>query len=426
MKTLLVKNGRVVDPASGFDGIADILVEGDRITSIKQGIDVSADEIVDARGLIVCPGFIDMHTHLREPGREDEETIYTGTRAAAAGGFTSVCPMPNTMPPIDSTTGINHIKSVSAQDAVVNVFPIAAITKGQEGKSIVEFGDLVNHGAVAFSDDGHPVMNSEIMHRALEYTAMFDVPILEHCEDKNLSADGVIHEGRASIFTGLRGIPSSAESSMVARNVILAEETGGRLHICHISTKESVDEVRRAQKRGVKVTAEVTPHHIALTEDAVLDFNTNAKINPPLRSKKDRQALIEALADGTIGAIATDHAPHTENEKQQVFNDAPFGAVGLETAFAVAYTHLVKPSHISLNRLIEALTVAPARILHLDRGTLKEGAIADITIVDLNREHKITKDFFASKSKNSPFIGCRLTAFPSYTIVSGSVIFKRD
>lgn len=426
MTSLLIKGGRVIDIANNINKVTDVLVENGKISKIGNLTKVKAKKIIDAKNKIVCPGFIDMHTHLREPGREDEETIATGTQAAAAGGFTSICPMPNTSPVLDTQTGINYIISLTKTNGVVNVFPIAAITKGSLGEEITEFGDLIAYGAIAFSDDGNPVMNSEIMRRALEYTSMFDVPIIDHCEDSYLSKDGVINEGEVSMKLGLRGIPSAAESTIVARDIELAEFTRGRVHICHVSSERSVDLIRSAKKRNINITAEVTPHHLILTEEAVLSFNTNTKVNPPLRTQQDTKSLRKALIDGTIDAIATDHAPHTAIEKDEVYMDAPFGMIGLETAFPAIYTELVDKKLIALEKVIECLTINPAKILRLKKGTLSIGADADITIIDPKRERLVDNAFFKSKSKNSPFIGRTFKGNIFATIVRGNPVYFAD
>jgi dihydroorotase len=425
MTSLLIKNGRLLDPASGLDEVSDILLRDGKIAAVGEGDYDKNFEILDATGKLVCPGFIDIHTHLREPGREDKETIYSGTRAAAAGGFTSVCPIPNTNPVIDSQTGLKFILSRAETEGCVNVFPYAAVTKGQLGEEIVEFGDLVYYGAMGFTDDGNPVMNSEILRRALEYSAMFNVPILDHCEDRHLAEGGSIHEGPCSTRLGLKGIPALAESIQVARDVELAQYTGGHIHICHVSKKESLEHVRHGKARGVKITCEVTPHHLTLTDDAVLDFDTAAKVNPPMGTAEDREALIEALLDGTIDCIATDHAPHTDIEKDAPITEAPFGMIGLETAFALLYTKLVLPGRMPLPLLIEKMTSAPSRIIHVEpRGTLAIGAPADITIIDLDAELTVTPEFFFSKSRNSPFMGQKLSGIVQTTLVGGKPVFR--
>lgn len=423
---LLIQNGRVIDPANNRDEITPILIENGVIAEVgSAAAHATADQTIDATGLVVCPGFIDMHTHLREPGREDKETIASGTRAAAAGGFTSVCPIPNTFPVIDSQTGLNFVLARAKTDAVVNVFPYGAVTKEQAGEEIVEFGDLAYFGAKGFTDDGHPVMNAEIMRRALEYSAMFNLPILDHCEELTLSSGGVMHEGFYSMKLGLKGIPALAESMQVARDIDLAEFTGGHIHICHISKRESLEHVRRGKLRNVRITCEVTPHHLTLTDAALEGFNTAAKVNPALGSAEDREALVQALLDGTIDCISTDHAPHTDIEKEDPITDAPFGMIGLETAFPVLYSKLVEPGRVPLALLIAKMTQVPARVLHLEpRGALSQGAPADITLIDLNAEFEVTKSFFHSKSCNSPFIGERLKGRAEITIVGGKVVYR--
>lgn len=424
MATLLIQNGRVIDPANSRDEVASVLIQDGRIAAIGT-TETQADEVIDATGKVVCPGFIDLHTHLREPGREDKETIASGTRAAAAGGFTSVCAIPNTTPVIDSQTGLRFILSRSETDAVVNVFPYAAVTKGQAGEEIVEFGDLVHCGAKGFTDDGHPVMNTEIMRRALEYSAMFNVPILDHCEDLSLSDGGVMHEGFYATRLGIKGIPALAESIQVARDVELAEFTGGHIHICHISKAQSLEYIRRGRARGLKVTCEATPHHLALTDALMETFDTAAKVNPPLGAESDRQALVAALLDGTIDAIATDHAPHTDIEKDQPLTEAPSGMIGLETAFPLLYTSLVRTGLVPLPLLIERLTAGPARVLHLEpRGSLWAGSPADVVIVELDKQVEITRDSLHSKSWNTPLLGQRLHGSVDTTIVGGRVVMQ--
>ena len=422
MTTLCIKGGRIIDPANGRDEVGDLWIEDGKICSSPSN--GKAATTIDASGKVVTPGLIDMHVHLREPGREDKETIASGTRAAAAGGFTSVCPMPNTSPVIDSQTGVKFILSRSQTDAVVNVFPTAAVTREQKGEEITEFGDLIAAGAVAFTDDGHPVMNNEIMRRALEYTSMFNVPVLDHCEDLNLASGGVMHEGRVSTELGLKGWPSVAESIQVQRDVELAAFTGGRIHICHVSAAASVEAVRRGKERGVNITAEVTPHHLSLTETAIRGYNSNAKCNPPLGSEEDRQALIEGLVDGTIDVIATDHAPHTSIEKEAVYPDTPNGIIGMETAFGVLNTVLVKSGIIGLADLIEKLTVAPSRILNLNKGTLGEGADADVAILDTESSCIVDPNRFFSRARNCPWESTELIGRAEATIVGGRLIYQ--
>ncbi|MCX6999622.1 MAG: dihydroorotase [Candidatus Sumerlaeota bacterium] len=427
MNNILIKNGRVIDPSQGLDEICDVYIANGVVQEIRKNVKRKATTEIDATGLIITPGLIDIHTHLREPGREDEETIYTGTRAAAAGGFTSVCCMANTRPVCDSRTGIKYILSRALETGVVNVFPVAAITVGQNGEEITEFGDLISAGAVAFSDDGNPVMNAEVMRRTLEYTSMFDVPILDHCEDLNLSNVGVMHEGFIQSLLGLEGVPAAAETIQVGRDIELLEFFGGRLHICHVSASGSIHLLRRAKKRGVRVTCEATPHHLTLTDELVkkTNFDTNTKVKPPLTSEEDRQELIRGLQDGTIDVIATDHAPHTDKDKDMVFMDAPFGLIGLETAVAIIFTELVHKRFITVSQMIEKMSVNPARILKIERGTLKAGAVADVTILDPNRRYTIRADKFFSRSRNTPFDGKKCRGAVDTTIVGGRVIFSK-
>ena len=430
MSNLLIRGGRVVCPASGFDSEpADVLILGGAIVAAGPGAGASAPpdiQVLDASGLVVCPGFIDLHVHLREPGREDKETIATGTRAAAAGGFTSIFCIPNTDPVLDSATGLHYVLSRAAAAGMVNVFPYASVTKGQLGEEIVEFGDLVASGARGFTDDGRPVMNSETMRRALEYSAMFGVPVLDHCEDAPMAHGGVMHEGAVSLRLGLKGIPAIAESVQVARDVELAAATGGHIHIMHVSKKESLGPIRAGKARGVKVTAEVTPHHLCLTDELLAEFDTLAKVNPPLGGADDRAALREALLDGTIDCISTDHAPHTDIEKDFPINDAPFGMVGLETAFPLLNTELVRTGAVpSLTWLIERMTAAPARVIGLaPRGSLAAGAPGDVTVLDPDAEVTVTRDFLKGKSRNTPLMGRKLHGAIRATVVSGRVVWE--
>ena len=424
MPTLLIKNGRIVDPANQRDEKGDVLVADGKIAEIGKAIRTQADEVMDAAGKVVVPGFVDMHVHLREPGREDKESIASGTRAAAAGGFTSVCPMPNTDPVCDTAQGLQFLRSRARENAVVNVFPIAAVTKGQKGENITEFGDLVYYGALAFSDDGHSIMNAEIMRRALEYTSMFNVPILDHCEDINLSEGGQMRSGHMAMKLGLKGIPRAANSCQVARDMDLAHYTGGRVHICHVSVREELDHIATAKAKGVKVTCEVTPHHLTLTDNCLETYDTNFKMSPPLGPEDDRQALLEGLRNGTIDCIATDHAPHTDVEKDRVMSEAPFGVIGLESAFPVLYTDLVLKKEIELAALIEKMTVAPARILRIPKGTLGAGEDADITILELDTEFTLDAAKFFSRSRNCPFAGRKLRGRAWATVVGGRVVFQ--
>lgn len=423
MTSLLIRGGRVLDPAWGRDEIADVLIEDGLIKAVGGEIAARPAEVIDAAGLIVTPGFIDLHVHLREPGREDKETIASGTRAAAAGGFTTICPMPNTEPAIDSSAGVNHVLAVAARDGVVRVLPIAAVTAGRLGESITEFGDLAKAGAIAFSDDGAPVWNPEIMRRALEYTAMLGRPVFNHAELRELAGNGVMHEGDVSARLGLRGIPAAAESACVARDIEIAAETGGHLHICHVSTERACEVIAAAKSRGVHVTAEVCPHHLTLTEDAVGQFSTLARVAPPLRSARDRDALRAALRDGVIDCIATDHAPHTDIEKDQPFDQAPPGMIGLEFAFALLFTDLVAPGHLALTTLIQRMTAGPARIIGIPRGTLRPGSAADAAVLDLHAATEVTPARLHSKSKNTPFLGRVLSGAVTHTIVDGKLVF---
>lgn len=426
MHRLLIKNGRIIDPATGYDGTGDVLVEGDRISQIGQTITVAGAEIFDASGLVVAPGFIDMHVHLREPGFEHAETIETGTRAAAAGGFTSVCCMPNTCPVNDNPTVTSYIIERSRRLAAVNVFPIGAITRGLKGEELAAIGSMKRAGIVAISDDGQPVMNARLMRRAMELAKAFDLPVIQHCEDLNLSAGGVMHEGLQAVRLGLRGIPACAEDVMVARDLILAELTGAHYHVAHISTKNSVAMVAYAKAQGISVTCEVTPHHLTLTDECLTTYNSNYKMKPPLRSPDHVEALVNGVVAGTIDVIATDHAPHPGSEKMQEFERCPFGVIGLETAVAVCLERLVHCGRISLKRFIELFTLAPARILRLDRGTLRPGSIADITILDLETEWTYDVNKSYSKSRNTPFDGRTFRGGPVATIVAGKIVWTRD
>jgi dihydroorotase len=424
---LLIKNGRLVDPAARQDGVLDILVENGKVRQVKRGIDAAGAEVIDAKGKIVVPGLIDVHTHLREPGHEEEETIATGTRAAAHGGVTTILCMPNTHPPVDNAPTVEFILLKAQKEGLVNVFPIGCITKGSLGEELAEIGVLKKTGVVAVSDDGNPVMNSQVMRRALQYTKMFNLPVISHCEDKNLSKGGVMNNGHNSTVLGLRGIPSQAEEIMVSRDIMLAELTGGYLHIAHVSTAGSVELVRQAKKRNVKVTCETCPHYFSLTDDAVKDYATNTKMNPPLRGSADVAAIKKGLADGTIDCIATDHAPHTDEEKNKEFDLAPFGIVGLETMLGLVVTELIEPGVLDWPAAIAKMTANPARIFSLQgRGTLAEGSIADITVIDPLREYRYEAKDFVSRSKNSPFTGRPLKGLPAITIVGGTVAWSND
>ncbi|NOX36919.1 MAG: dihydroorotase [Calditrichaeota bacterium] len=421
---LLLKNGRIIDPQRQVDEQADILIENGVITRVGI-IDDSTfpGQVIDLTGKIVSPGWMDMHTHLREPGREDEETIESGMLAAANGGFTSVCCMPNTQPPIDTQEIIQYIKDRS-RNALVNVHPIAAITKGREGKELSEILELVEQGAVAISDDGSPVMSAEIMRRALEYSRMVDIPVIGHEEDITMTEGGDINEGYTSTCLGLGGMPTVAEDIMVARDIMLAEYTGARFHVAHVSSGKSVELIRQAKAKGIKVTAEVTPHHFSLTEEAVRSFDTNTKMNPPLRTEEDRQALLEGLKDGTIDVIATDHAPHSWEEKEAEYKRAPFGIIGLETALGVSLTYLYHTGILSLPQIIEKFAVHPYRILNLPQPAIEQNVPANLTIFDPEAEWVVQEEKFLSKSTNSPFIGHRLKGKPFLVIHNGQLFFS--
>lgn len=419
---LLIKNGHIIDAKTSVDAVLDLLVDDGIIIKIAEGIEEDGCEIVDAKGKFVLPGLVDAHCHLRDPGFEYKEDIESGTRSAAKGGFTSIACMPNTNPVTDNEAVIKYIMNKAKQDGYVNVFPIGAITKGQKGEELAEIGEMKFAGAVAVSDDGKPVKSSSLMKKALQYASMFDITVISHCEDLDLAEEGVMNEGYTSTILGLKGIPAAAEETMVARELILAEYTGVPLHIAHVSTALSVELIRNAKKRGVKVTCETCPHYFSLTEEACTGYDTSAKVNPPLRTAKDVQAVIEGIEDDTIDIIATDHAPHHADEKNVEFNLAANGLVGFETAVPLAVTHLVKPGFISMKKLVEKMSLNPARILSINKGSLEIGSAADITIVDINEETTIDVSKFQSKSKNSPFGGMKLSGTVCTTIVDGKVV----
>ena len=426
MSALVVKGGRVVDPAHDIDGPADVRIENGRIVAVGKRIPTRGAKVLEARGRVVCPGFIDLHTHLREPGREDKETIATGTRAAAAGGFTAVCAMPNTEP-VNDTAGITRaILERARTDGAVRVYPIGAITRGSKGEELAEYGDLREAGCVAVSDDGRPVASARVMRRALEYAQAFGLTVIDHCEEPSLTEKAPMNEGPVATLLGLRGWPGAAEAVMVERDVLLAELTGGKVHIAHISTAASVDAVRRGKRRGVRVTAEATPHHLLLTDQVVKDteYDTATKMNPPLRAEADRLAVIEGLRDGTIDCIATDHAPHTVDDKKVEFDQAAFGIVGLETAVALCLDRLVRTGIVSVPRLVELLSTHPARVLGLPGGSLALGAPGDLTILDLDRERTVDPARFQSKGRNTPYGGWTLRGWPVATIVGGTVAWQ--
>ena len=423
---ILLKGGRVVDPAQRLDALRDVLLEDGRVAALGAKLSRRGATVIDAEGLVVCPGFIDLHVHLREPGREDKETIATGTRAAAAGGFTAVCAMPNTTPVNDNSGITRFILDRARSEGVVRVYPIGAITRGSRGEELAEYGDLQESGCVAVSDDGRPVASARVMRRALEYAQAFGLPVVDHCEEPALAERAAMNEGPVATLLGLRGAPAVAESIVVERDVQLAELTGGRLHVAHLSTAGSTDAVRRGKARGVKVTAEVTPHHLFLTDQAVKesDYDASTKMNPPLRSEADRRAVVEALRDGTIDAIATDHAPHTVDDKKVEYEEAAFGVVGLETAVGLCLDRLVGPGLLTLSRLVELLSAGPARAFGLPGGTLAPGAPADVTLLDLDRTRKVDPGRFQSKGRNTPFAGWALKGAPVMTIVGGQVVWQ--
>ncbi len=424
---LLLKNGRVVDPANSIDKVMDVLIDQGKIALVQESVDVSEiDRVIDLTGKIVAPGLIDMHVHLRDPGFEYKEDIVSGTQAAVVGGFTSVACMPNTNPVMDSRAIVEYVVEKAKREAKANVFPIAAVTKGSKGEEITEMGDMKQAGAVAFSDDGLPIMNAEVMRCAMEYAAMIGAPILDHCEDKNLAAGGAMNLGLVSTIMGIKGIPAAAEEVQVARDVVLAKMTGAHVHICHVSTAGSVDILRWAKSDGVRVTAEAAPHHFGATDELVreLAYDTSTKVNPPLRSQQDVRAIRQGLKDGTIDAIATDHAPHHKNDKDVEYIYAASGISGIETAASFVFTKLVNDGVLSLAQAIAKLSVEPARILGLDRGSLTPGSAADVTVIDPEADVIVRPENFVSKGKNSPFGGWRLRARPVLTVVGGNIRFE--
>jgi dihydroorotase len=422
--SLLIKNGRVIDPASGHDEIADVWIAEGVIKGVGPNLSSSGADVFDATGLIVAPGFIDMHVHLREPGFEHAETIETGARAAAAGGFTSICPMPNTSPVNDNATVTSYIVEKARKHAIVNVFPIGAITKGSAGEELAAIGSMKKAGAVAISDDGRPVMNARVMRRAMEFAKSLGIPVIDHCEDLHLSAGGDMHEGLESVRLGLRGIPACSEDVMVARDILLSAVTGARYHVAHISSANAVAMVAAAKARGLSVTAEATPHHLALADSDIEPYDSNYKMKPPLRSRCDVGAVAAGVIDGSIDAIATDHAPHPGSEKMQEFEKCPFGIIGLETALSIMLEQLLHPGKISLMRLIELFTTGPARIVGVGRGSLASGAPGDVTIFSTDREWTYDVNKSPSKSRNSPFDGRMFRGGPVATVVNGRVVWQ--
>jgi dihydroorotase len=425
-RPILIRGGRVIDPSRRTDGITDVYLAEGRVASVGNNI-VGEDGclVVEAKGKVVSPGLIDLHVHLREPGFEDLETVATGAMAAAAGGFTAVCAMPNTDPPLDNQGAIGFVISQAQKAGKARVYPIGTISVQQKGEKLSEFGELLGAGAVAVSDDGKPVMSSHLMRTALEYARTFGIPVADHCEEITLAMGGAMHEGIVATRLGLKGIPSAAEEIHVARDIILSELTGGHIHLCHMSTRGSVDLIRRAKDKGLKVTAEVTPHHFTLTHEACVGYNTNAKMNPPLREEADVEAVRDALKDGTVDVIATDHAPHHYDAKEREFDDAPNGILGLETAFGLAMTQLVRPGIVALPELLYRMSTRPAQLFKLPGGTLTVGAPADLVVLDPEAEWTVEPARFYSKSRNTPFGGRRLFGRADLTIVRGRVVYDR-
>ncbi|MBX6332559.1 MAG: dihydroorotase [Gemmatimonadaceae bacterium] len=422
---LLLTGGTILDPSCGVNERGDLLIADGKVARAGGRIsDVEDAEVIDCTGCYVSPGFIDVHCHLREPGREDVETIATGARAAAAGGFTAVCAMPNTEPVTDNQAAVGFIIRQAHRAGAAKVYPIGAISVGQKGESLAEFGEMVGAGAVAVSDDGRPVASAHLMRTALEYAQAFDIPVIDHCEEPTLAHGGSMNEGIVSARLGLRGIPSEAEEIMVIRDILLARRTGGHVHLAHMSTKGSVELIRWGKERGINVTAEVTPHHLTLTEEAVDGYDTHAKMNPPLRTAEGLAAVREARPHGTIDVVATDHAPHHYDAKEREFADAPFGIVGLETALALVVTELVGTGILDFPQLVDRMSTRPAKLFHLPGGTLAEGSVADVTVFDPTREWKVDPSAFLSMGRNTPYAGRTLTGRAMCTIVDGRVVYR--
>ena len=426
-RPLLLSGGRVIDPRRGFDQPADVLIQDGKIAAVKAGLGAPDGALVrDVRGHVVAPGLVDVHVHLREPGNEDVETIATGARAAAAGGFSAVCAMPNTDPVTDNQAAVGFIVRQSARAGLTRVYPIGAISVGRRGERLSEFGEMVGAGAVAVSDDGRPVVSSHLMRTALEYARTFEIPVADHCEEPTLASGGVMHEGLVSTRLGLKGIPAAAEEIMVQRDILLAELTGGHVHLCHVSTRGSVELIRRAKQQGIRVTAEVTPHHLTLTDQACETYDTHAKMSPPLREAADIAALRQGLKEGVIDCVASDHAPHAYDAKEAAFDDAPFGIIGLETAFGVVHTELVLNGGLTLPELIARMSSAPAAAFRLPGGTLQPGAVADVVVLDTTTRWSVDPATLRSKSRNTPFAGRTLTGRAALTLVGGTIVHELE
>ncbi len=422
--TILIKNGYVLDPATNTEGVMDVLIDEGVITQVCEAVNAKADKVIDGTGLYVMPGFIDLHVHLREPGFEYKETIQSGSKAAAQGGFTTICPMPNTNPSIDSKYMVEYLLLKAKEEAIVNIVPIGAVTKGQLGLELADIQGMADKGAAGISEDGKSVMNTKLYKQGMIEARKNNMVVFAHCEDKDLVQDGVLNEGSKALELGMPGISNSVEDVIVARDILLAKDTGVRLHLCHCSTKDSVGMVNLAKSQGLPVTAEVCPHHFTLSDEDIIGDDSNYKMNPPLRSKEDIQVLKEGLKNNIMDVIATDHAPHSEEEKQKSIRNAPFGIVGLETAFALTMTELVHTGYLTPMQMVEKLSKNPAAILGIHKGSLKPGLIADIVLADPNEEYVIDVQEFASKGKNTPFAGRKVKGRIKYTLVNGKVVYQ--